>query len=102
MDVITSVKWGEMKESTNLYTSESVDALIAKERETTIQRENEIKELIHDNDDIFDDMVSALDPVAELPDFVTGGEGEYTVNELATRINLLTDVLKTLRQGLLD
>lgn len=102
MDVITSVKWGEMKESTNLYTSESVDALIAQERETTIQRENEIKELIHENDDIFDDMVSALDPVAELPDFVTGGEGKYTVNELATRVNLLTNVLKTLRQGLLD
>lgn len=102
MDVIASVKWGEMKESSNLYTSEAVDALLSNEREKTIQRENEIKDLIHDNDDVFDDMISALDPVVDLPDFNASAIGTFTMIDLANRVNVITNVLKTLRQGLLD
>lgn len=101
-NVIEAVKWGDINEQSEVYLKEAIDALIDREREAAIGREKEIKDLIGENDAVFDDMTTALDPVVELTDFDISAEGAYTVNDIANRMNILVHVLQRLRQGLLD
>lgn len=96
--VITEVTMSTIKESQTLYTARSVDALLKREKEKTIEREEAIRALIKEQDDTFDDMCQALADVKPLEEIV---DAVYTVDQLQARINVLTRCLKSLYTALL-
>lgn len=97
-ELITERTMTQIKESETLYTARSVDALLQREREAAIERENSIKALIKDTDDTFDNMCQAIGPIAELGDLPAN---VYTTNDLYDRVNTLTNAIKSLYEALL-
>ena len=97
-DLIEAVTMSQIKESSKFYTSPSVDALLERERQAAIARENAIKDLISEQDDTFDDMSQSLSAVVNLDDLV---KQIYTTNDLYERVNILTRCLKQLYNALL-
>ena len=97
--VVSALTMREINEEQTLYTSAGVDALLAQERNAAIERENEIKSLIEQNDDCFDDMCTALNDLAEWADLPLE---TVSVREVAQRLNVVTAALKRLREGILD
>ena len=97
-ELITECTMTTLKESEKLYPARSVDALLQREREAAIERENNIKALIKDTDDTFDNMCQAIGLIAELGDLPPN---VYTTNELYARVNTLTSALKSLYEALL-
>ena len=97
--VVSALTMREIGEFQTLYTSAGVDALLTQERNAAIERENEIKSLIEQNDDCFDDMCTALNDLAELADLQLE---TVSVREVAQRLNVVTAALKRLREGILD
>ena len=96
--IVSAVAMRDIPETTPLYSASDIDTLLAKERELTVERENAIKTLIEENDDCFDDMCTALNPIAALDDVPE----VFTVRDLRERVNILTSCLKQLREGILD
>lgn len=97
--VVSALTMREIGEDKTLYTSAGVDALLTKERDAAIERENEIKELIEQNDDCFDDMCTALNDLADKAELPVES---VTIREVASRCNLLLVALQRLREGILD
>lgn len=96
--VITEVTMSTIKESQTLYTARSIDALLKREKDAAVERENAIKALIKEQDDTFDDMCQALADVNPLEEIV---DKIYTVDQLQERVNVLTRCLKSLYTALL-
>lgn len=96
--VITEVTMSTIKESQPLYPARSIDELLKRERDAAVRRENEIRALIKEQDDTFDDMCQALANVNALDEIA---DQIYTENQLQERVNVLTRCLKSLYTALL-
>jgi len=98
-DSIQSIQMKELLEEQYIYTAEAIDSLLQREREAAIERENALSEKISENDDCFDDMVTALNDLVDLEDIE---DSEFTIRDVKNRVNLLTHALQTLREGIMD
>ena len=97
--IISAVKYQDILEDQELYLAGDVDALLARERAAAIEREEALKDLIHQNDDCFDDMCTALNDVVDLTDL---SRDTSTLRDLIDRTNVLTKSLQRLREGIMD
>ena len=98
-DPVVEVTISKIKESQTVYPARSVDALLTRERNLAVERENAIKGLIEDTDNTFDDLCQSLSDIASAPDLSPATD--YTMNELYARVNLLTSSLKQAYTALL-
>lgn len=97
--IISAVTFRSILETDTLYKSADVDALLTREREAAITRENALKDLIQQNDDCFDDICTALNDVVDLEDLPSDTS---TMLDVLNRVNLLTKCLKKVREGVMD
>lgn len=96
--VITEVTMSTIKESQPLYPARSIDELLKREKDAAVARENQLRALIKEQDDTFDDMCQALANVSALDEIE---DQIYTENQLQERVNVLTRCLKSLYTALL-
>lgn len=97
--IISAVTFQNILETDTLYKSADVDALLEREREAAITREEALKDLIQQNDDCFDDICTALNDVVGLEDLQSDTS---TMIDVLNRVNLLTKCLKKVREGVMD
>lgn len=97
--IISAVTFQNILETDTLYKSADVDALLEREREAAITREEALKDLIQQNDDCFDDICTALNDVVGLEDLPSDTS---TMIDVLNRVNLLTKCLKKVREGVMD